>query len=280
MSSSVLTIVNDDNKTIVTAIPAPALDHNYIWAITAPDNDYLVLVDPGDASVCLNYIKEHNKKLCAILVTHYHYDHIDGIETLVSYSKQNNWLTTVYGPANEKIPCCDIKLTEQNKVHINQLNLTFNIIDLPAHTLGHIAYFINQENENKLFCGDTLFSGGCGRIMEGTPTQMFNALKKLTNLPKNTKVYCTHEYTLANLTFALTIEPDNKELQNHYDAVVLKRKNNIITLPSTIEQELAINPFLRCQHATIKKSAEKHANEQLNSELAIFTAIRKMKDNF
>lgn len=280
MNSSVLPNINNSNKIIITAIPAPALDDNYIWAITAINNDFLVLVDPGDASVCIDFIKKNNKKLCAILVTHHHYDHIDGIEALVKYSNQNNWQTTVYGPANETIPHCDIKLTESDNINIDELNLTFSIIDLPGHTLGHIAYFSNQENENNLFCGDTLFSGGCGRIMEGTPFQMLTALKKLAHLPKHTKVFCTHEYTLANLTFALTVEPDNETLQHYHKEVVLKRKNNVITLPSSIEKELAINPFLRCSQTTIKVIAENNAQAQLMSELDVFTTIRKMKNRF
>lgn len=268
--------MNNKQQPIIEAIPA--FDDNYIWAITQVNSPYLVLVDPGDASVCIKYIEKKHKILCDILITHKHYDHVDGIEELLTYSKEKQWSVNVHGPKNEQIPHCTNSLSSENKITLSPLGITFNIIDLPGHTLGHIAYFADNEHPI-LFCGDTLFSGGCGRIFEGSPTQMLSSLKKLAALPNNTQVYCTHEYTLANLNFAKQVEPDNQTLADYLDNVKAKRNNDQPSLPTTIQLEKAINPFFRCNETTIKTTAETYSSSTLPTEIAVFTAIRQWKNN-
>jgi len=263
-------------ETIIS--PINAFSDNYIWAITAksPNIKEVALVDPGDAIACINYIEKNNLVLSTILITHHHADHVGGIEALLSYCKKNNWALNVYGPANENIPFCNIKLTEKDTVIIPALNISFNIIDLPGHTLGHIAYV----NEQSLFCGDTLFSGGCGRIFEGTPQQMYSSLNKLNRLAEHIHVYCAHEYTLANLRFALTVEPDNNHLKNYYNDVLKLRENNKPSIPTSIGLEKKINPFLRCSTPSIQSSAQKFGNKKATNDLETFSLIRRWKDQF
>lgn len=253
-----------------------AFSDNYIWAITSSNSQTMALVDPGDAEVCIKFIKDNQKKLSTILITHHHHDHVGGIQKLVQYCQDNAWPLTIYGPENENIPHCDIKVNEQSKVSLSDLAIEFSVLDLPGHTAGHIAY-LAQDN---LFCGDTLFSGGCGRLFEGTAQQMLNSLEKLSALPEKTHVYCAHEYTKANLDFALTVEPSNAELVHYYNQVQNKRAQNIATIPSSILLEKKINPFLRCQQESIQESAAEYSGEKVNTKLATFTAIRAWKDNF
>jgi hydroxyacylglutathione hydrolase len=270
----------------VTAISA--FSDNYIWAIGQTNNKNIVLVDPGDASVCLDYIKSQQLNLVAILITHHHSDHVGGIKELLAYSQQQNansaQVLNVYGPANENIKYCTQPLTANNQVVVDELSLTFNILDLPGHTRGHIAYVSstkeNNASEQLLFCGDTLFSGGCGRLFEGSAEQMFNSLTKLTALPDSTKVYCAHEYTLANLTFALSIETNNIELNNYYQQIRQFSAQNIPSIPTTIALEKKINPFLRVTSSEIIINVEKLVNRKLTSDVAVFAAIRQLKDDF
>lgn len=253
-----------------------AFSDNYIWAISSNNKPLIALVDPGDANVCIDYIEQNQKQLSTILITHHHPDHVGGIKKLLNYCRDKQWPLTVYGPENEKIPHCDVKLNENSVVQLDDLALELTIIDLPGHTSGHIAY-LAQDN---LFCGDTLFSGGCGRLFEGTPSQMLASLNKLQSLPDNTKVYCAHEYTQANLTFALTVEPSNSELVNYYNQVVEKRADNIATIPTSIMQEKLINPFLRCDQKSIMASASEYSAKINDDILSTFTTIRTWKDNF
>ncbi|WP_286232531.1 hydroxyacylglutathione hydrolase [Thalassotalea sediminis] len=253
-----------------------AFTDNYIWALHIAGFSKLVLVDPGDASVCIDYIERNNLELDAILITHHHPDHVGGIDELIEYSAQKHWNVDVFGPKHDKIPSITHFVNNDDTIEINTLSLRLKVIALPGHTLEHVAYF----NNTMLFCGDTLFSAGCGRLFEGTPKQMLNSLKYLASLPENTRVYCTHEYTLANVNFALTIEPSNTELVNYYNKVVKMREQDMITLPSTIKQELAINPFLRCQQDEIRHSADEYAQIKHQDELSVFTTIRTLKDKF
>ncbi|GHE83683.1 hydroxyacylglutathione hydrolase [Thalassotalea profundi] len=265
-----------NSNNLIKINPIKAFSDNYIWALTSQKNNLLVLVDPGDAAVCIDYIKKHNLQLHSILITHHHNDHIGGVEELRTYCQQQQWPLTVYGPALEAENCSDIKLSEGHNVLLEMFDLTFSIIDVPGHTNGHIAYFC----EDILFCGDTLFSGGCGRLFEGTPQQMLQSLAKLSNLPAQTRVYCTHEYTLANLTFALTVEPDNVDLIDYYNHVRTLREQNKITLPSTIATECLINPFLRSDNQTIVTSAQEYSGKPVKPGLESFTVIREWKNNF
>ena len=228
----------------------PVFTDNYIWKIIAKNHKSVVLVDPGDAEACIKNLEENQQQLASILITHHHIDHTGGVEALVAYAKSKQWPINVYGPKAESTPCNTFSVDQSDKITIEALAMTFQVIDLPGHTLGHIAYL----SENKLFSGDTLFSGGCGRLFEGTPAQMYHSLQKLAQLPKETLVYCTHEYTLANLDFALTVNAENKQLQQYQQQVEKLRATDKISLPTSIKQELAINPFLRCFDKTIRSN--------------------------
>ncbi len=253
-----------------------AFTDNYIWAINHTENRHLALVDPGDAKVCIDYIENNQLILSSILITHHHHDHTGGIEALVDYAKTRHWPIEVYAPAQEDIAHTSVPLKHGDNVALSQLALSFSIIALPGHTLGHIAYYTKPL----LFCGDTLFSGGCGRLFEGTPAQMLSSLNQLKQLPDDTRVYCTHEYTLANLEFALAVEPFNQQLIDYYNEIKLLREKNAISLPSSIRKEKLINPFLRCDKPDIRQSASEFSDEQITEELGVFTAIRRWKDNF
>ena len=262
----------------VNITPIKAFSDNYIWAIT--NKQVATLVDPGDASVCIEFLEKNTLTLTSILITHHHSDHTGGINQLVDYCQQKKWSLTVYGPANENIPQCDVKLNENDSVVLDELNINFRIIDLPGHTAGHIAYFATDHVMPILFCGDTLFSAGCGRLFEGSPEQMLNSLTKLADLPENTQVYCTHEYTQANLAFALTVEPNNQALVTYNKKVNELRSKGYATIPSTIELEKQINPFLRCYKQSVQASAQQFATDSNGTPQDTFTTIRRWKDQF
>jgi len=262
----------------ITAIKA--FSDNYIWAITNKSNNSTALVDPGDAKVCIDFLKKHQLSLSAILITHHHPDHTGGIEELIVYCQQQQCPLTIYGPANEVISHCDVKLIENDLVNLPELNISMRVIDVPGHTFGHIAYFSESDTQSFLFCGDTLFSGGCGRLFEGSPTQMLNSLTKLANLPETTKVYCAHEYTQANLNFALTVEPQNDVLINYNNQVRELREKDISTIPTSIKIEKQINPFLRCAQLSVQASAKDFSPSTKSTELDTFTTIRRWKDQF
>ncbi len=262
----------------VNITPIKAFSDNYIWAIT--NKQVATLVDPGDASVCIEFLEKNTLTLTSILITHHHSDHTGGINQLVDYCQQKKWSLTVYGPANENIPQCDVKLNENDLVVLDELNINFRIIDLPGHTAGHIAYFATDHVMPILFCGDTLFSGGCGRLFEGSPEQMLNSLTKLADLPENTQVYCTHEYTQANLAFALTVEPNNQALVTYNKKVNELRSKGYASIPSTIQLEKQINPFLRCHKQSVQASAQQFATDSNGTPQDTFTTIRRWKDQF
>ena len=262
----------------VNITPIKAFSDNYIWAIT--NKQVATLVDPGDASVCIEFLEKNTLILTSILITHHHSDHTGGINQLVDYCQQKKWSLTVYGPANENIPQCDVKLNENDLVVLDELNINFRIIDLPGHTAGHIAYFATDHVMPILFCGDTLFSGGCGRLFEGSTEQMLNSLTKLADLPENTQVYCTHEYTQANLAFALTVEPNNQALVTYNKKVNELRSKGYASIPSTIQLEKQINPFLRCHKQSVQASAQQFATDSNGTPQDTFTTIRRWKDQF
>jgi len=258
----------------VTAIKA--FNDNYIWAISSGINEKIALVDPGNAQVCIDYLQSNNLTLSAILITHHHSDHVGGIKKLLEFAQGESWTVTVYGPATEKIALLDVKLKENDTINLTELNCQFTILDLPGHTNGHIAY----HNNELLFCGDTLFSGGCGRLFEGTPEQMHHSLSKLAGLSADTLVYCAHEYTQANLAFALTVEPNNTELNNYAEQVKSLRHKDKSTIPSTIKLERQINPFLRCHKQAIKLASESYSKQLQTSDSDVFSVIRAWKNNF
>ena len=262
----------------IKVTPICAFSDNYIWAISNSQNNMISLVDPGDAKVCIDYLEANQLSLSEILITHHHRDHVGGIEQLLAYANSKSWQVTVYGPATENIPFCDIKLEDGEFLTLESHQVSFLVMEVFGHTSGHIAYY--SDNESILFCGDTLFSGGCGRLFEGTAEQMYRSLCSLSNLPDKTLIYCAHEYTQANLNFALAVEPENDELINYYNQVTSLRTKNQSTIPTSISREKNINPFLRCHLPSVKISAEEYIGHSIDNNTNTFAAIRKWKDNF
>lgn len=256
-------------------IPIPAFADNYLWLLH--DGKRAVVVDPGDAEPVLRTLEAHALQLESILVTHHHADHTGGVDVLREATGAR-----VYGPATERIPGPYLALQEGGKVQA--LGLSFQILDVPGHTAGHIAFYaplceLDGKVAPLLFCGDTLFSGGCGRLFEGTPAQMLASLDKLTALPDSTLVCCTHEYTLSNLRFALAVEPDNADLAAYQTHCLRLRSEGRPTLPTSIAQEQLINPFLRTRQATIMAAAHRF-DASAHDDITVFAAIRQWKNQF
>lgn len=249
----------------------PAFSDNYLWLLH--DGARALVVDPGDAEPVFAALKQHGLKLAAILVTHHHADHVGGVATLREATG-----ATVYGPMRERIP--EPFIPAADGAHVDALGISFRVIDVPGHTAGHIAYFADDVNGAPLlFCGDTLFSGGCGRLFEGTPQQMLASLDKLAALPSDTRVCCAHEYTLANLRFASAVEPGNTALAEYQRECEALRAAGTPTLPSSIGTERAINPFLRSREAAVTQAVQAHAATPTD-EVAVFAALREWKNNF
>lgn len=254
---------------MVNVIPVPAFRDNYIWTLT--DGRCAAVVDPGDAEPVAAYLAAERLELVAILATHHHADHVGGIAELVASHR-----VPVYGPATETIPHAGARLREGDRVSIAPLPIELSVLDIPGHTAGHIAYV----GHDMLFCGDTLFACGCGRLFEGTPAQMVASLAKLAALPDETQVYCGHEYTLANLRFALAVEPHSPALVARNQADGEKRARNLPTLPSAIGLERATNPFLRCKEPAVIEAANRRAGRRLDGEVNVFATIREWKNSF
>lgn len=254
-------------------VPIPAFQDNYIWALHDADSNRLAVVDPGDAGPVMAYLKEQGLELSHVLVTHHHPDHVGGLATLIE-----NFHPQVVGPEPSGIKGIDRYLHEHDQLDLFGQN--FQVYEVPGHTLDHIAYYSETADPPMLFCGDTLFAAGCGRLFEGSPEMMAESLAKLTRLPGNTRVYCTHEYTMANLEFAVAADGDNESLKQRVQSEQAKRDKGLPTLPSTISLELATNPFLRCQNAEVVKIASAHTDQNLQDPVATFAALRSWKDNF
>lgn len=252
--------------------PVRAFSDNYLWLVRTPgDPAGAVVVDPGDARPVQVALEKQGLQLRAILVTHHHPDHVGGVRALAArYSAE------VFGPARESLPCEFRPLEGGAVVSLAGLGLEFDVMDVPGHTLGHIAY----HGHGALFCGDTLFSAGCGRLFEGTPAQMLDSLDRIAALPDETLVYCAHEYTLGNLRFAAAVEPGNADVLESLDAVQALRGRDAITLPATLGHERRINPFLRCREPAVRAAAEARAGRTLASASDVFAVVRAWKDGF
>ena len=252
----------------------PAFTDNYIWLLQDASRKECAVVDPGDCTPVNAWLSAHpDWKLTDILVTHHHHDHVGGVQQLKTATGAR-----VFGPAKENIPARDIALLDVQQITV--LGHELEVIEVPGHTLGHIAYFHADQQSPWLLSGDTLFAAGCGRLFEGTAEQMFDSLQRLAALPAKTKVYCTHEYTLSNLRFAQAVEPANPDIANRVAQVTRLRDANQITLPSDIRTELATNPFLRSADAAVAAAASEYSQEPLDNPQAVFRALRAWKDRF
>lgn len=250
-------------------IRIPAFKDNYIWLLRKGAS--AVVVDPGDARPVLEFLEQEHLTLSSILITHHHKDHQGGVVSLLDYYPG----AEVFGPATESITAITRPLHGGETLHLSALDIEMQVIPVPGHTFGHIAYY----GAGCLFCGDTLFAGGCGRLFEGTPSEMHDSLTRLAALPDQTAVFCAHEYTEANLKFALAVEPGNRQLQRRVDEVAVARAKGWATVPSTIGVEKATNPFLRCSEPEVIASAQERG-AQTQDALAVFTVLREWKNNF
>jgi hydroxyacylglutathione hydrolase len=255
-------------------IALPAFTDNYIWMLD--DGQRAIVVDPGESAPVIDALESRQLALAAILVTHHHGDHVGGVDALRSRLQG-----PVIGPKRERIPEPYRPLADGDR--IETLGLQFEVVDVPGHTSGHIAYYLPAGGGNDgapvLFCGDTLFSAGCGRLFEGTPAQMHRSLSRLAALPGDTRVCCAHEYTLSNLKFAHAVEPANADIAAHTDWCLAERAQGRPTLPSSIARETRINPFLRCNDPTVARSAIAHGGES-DEPVAVLAALRQWKNDF
>jgi hydroxyacylglutathione hydrolase len=252
----------------------PAFTDNYIWLLQDPSSKCCAVVDPGDAAPVVDWLEQHpDWQLSDILVTHHHQDHVGGVAQL----KQRTG-ARVLGPAAENIPARDIALLDNQTLTV--LGLDFKVFAVPGHTLGHIAFYHADAQAPLLFCGDTLFAAGCGRLFEGTPEQMHHSLGRLTALPDNTLVYCTHEYTLSNLRFAQAVEPHNPDIAARLAEVSQWRSENRISLPSNLALERRTNPFIRTHETSVKEKADERTGTDNPSPSAVFASLRAWKDKF
>lgn len=250
-------------------VPLRAFSDNYIWTIR--DAGHAAVVDPGDAAPVLEYLTREKLKLVAILNTHHHADHVGGNAALLAHTR-----APVYGPHDERIPEVTQRMADGQRCVLPHFNIEMETLEIPGHTRSHIAFY----GGGMLFCGDTLFAAGCGRLFEGTPRQMHDSLTRLAQLPDNTLVYCGHEYTLANIKFALAADPDNRRLAELEKLAQAQRAKDEPTLPSTIAMEKATNPFLRVTEAAIVQSASARAAKPLSDPVSVLAEIRDWKNNF
>lgn len=253
----------------MTIIPIPAFTDNYIWLIVNDEQNTAICVDPGDSQPVLHYLHDHQLTLEAIVLTHHHADHIGGVENLLNACPN----TAIYAPEDSRIPTATQRLREGDTLALSTVN--FQVLNTTGHTSTHISLY--DEAQNLLFCGDTLFSAGCGRVFDGTLNDLYRSLQRLKALPDATRVYCAHEYTQQNLGFAAHVEPQNEEIAHYLDQ--LKQQPIHCTLPSTIEKEKKINPFLRTEEPAVMAYARARGVID-ETPLLVFQQLREDKNNF
>ncbi len=252
--------------------PIAAFSDNYIWLLHDASGAWVV--DPGDAAVVVAAIERIARPLLGILITHHHFDHTGGVEELVA-----RYQPRVVGPANQAIKGVQTRLGKGDSVDV--LGVRFRVLEVPGHTLDHIAYYApDARPEPLLFCGDTLFAAGCGRVFEGTPPMMYASLQQLAALPPNTRVFCAHEYTLANLNFAAAVEPGEPAIKHRISRDRARREQGQPTVPSSLAEELQTNPFLRCDQPAVEAAATAHAGQPLGDAESVFAQIRAWKNSF
>lgn len=252
--------------------PIRAFSDNYIWIIH--NQTHAAVIDPGIASSVIEYLQSKKLQLSAILITHHHHDHTGGNAELLQ-----TFDVPVYGPYNESIATVSHSLREGDQVNLEEMSLRLMVLDTPGHTRGHIAYY-GSNPFNMVFCGDTLFACGCGRVFEGTAQQMYQSLQKLSQLPSDTLIFCTHEYTLRNIQFAKVVDPKNAKLINFEIAAQELRNRNIPTIPTTLILERKINPFIRCEQQEIINNVQNYSGKSLPDPIEVFTVLREWKNNF
>ena len=250
----------------------PAFDDNYLWVLAR--GRHAAVVDPGDAGAIERFLADRGLELEAILATHHHGDHVGGLQALKAH-----WKCPAWGPAGEDIAGLDHRVREGDRVTVPGIEETFRVLDVPGHTAGHIAY-VREGGEPMVFCGDTLFACGCGRLFEGTAAQMVASLTKLKALDPATRAYCAHEYTMSNIRFAEVVEPGNRALRERDGRESAKRARGEPTVPMTIGEERATNPFLRWDAPEVIASAERHAGHALDGAVEVFATVREWKNNF
>jgi hydroxyacylglutathione hydrolase len=249
--------------------PLPAFEDNYIWCLRR--DGIVAVVDPGDAAPVLKHLANSGDQLCAVLITHHHHDHIDGIAELTARHP-----VPVFAPAAEAIAGTTQPVSGGDRVALPDLGIEFDVLDVAGHTRGHVAYY----RPGSLFCGDTLFGCGCGRLFEGTATQLHAALSRIAVLPRLTLAYCAHEYTASGIRFARTVEPGNPDVETRGTEVARLRAQGMPTVPFTIADELTTNPFLRCREPAVIASIRARLGREPTSELEVFTALREWRDHF